>query len=86
MYQELNQAAAFYDYSLIVNLGGEIDCEVFFNIESDGEDEPDWNVTKFELFFLSQNVTNMVCPEQVLELIYEQHREVDDQIRSNMED
>jgi hypothetical protein len=86
MYEELNKAAAFYDYSLIVNLGGETDCEVFFNISSDGEDNPDWIVTEFQLFFLSQNVTKMVTPEQVEELIYEQSREVEDQIRSNMED
>ena len=86
MYSEQNKAADKFDYYLIVNLGGETDCEVFFNIESDGEDCPDWNVTKFELFFLSQNVTKMVCPEQVLELIYEQHKDVEEQIRSNMED
>lgn len=86
MYEELNKAAAFYDYSLIVNLGGETDCEVFFNISSNDEDDPDWIVTEFQIFFLDKNVTKMVCSEQVEELIYEQSREVEDQIRSNMED
>lgn len=86
MYADQNKAADKFDYYLIVNMGGEIDCDCHFNIESDGEDIAGWNVSEFELFFLGENVTKMVCDDQVLELIYEQSREVEDQIRSNMED
>lgn len=86
MYSDQAKAADKFDYYLVINLGGEIDCDVHFNIESDGEDEPDWIVSEFELFFLGENVKKMVCADQVLELIYEQANEVENQIRSNMED
>ena len=86
MYSDQAKAADKFDYYLIVNFGGEIDCDCHFNISSDDEDNPDWIVTEFELFFLGENVTKMVAPEQVEELIYEQSREVENQIRSNMED
>lgn len=86
MYSEQNKAAYKFDYYLIVNLGGEIDCDCHFNISSNGEDDPDWIVTEFALFFLGENVTKMVCSEQVEEKIYEQHKNVNDQIRKNMED
>lgn len=86
MYSEQNKAADKFDYYLIVNLGGEIDCDCHFNISSNDEDDPDWIVTEFELFFLGENVTKMVCSEQVEELIYEQSREVEDQIRSMNEE
>lgn len=85
MYSEQNKAADKYNYYLIVNLGGEIDCDCHFNISSDDEDNPDWIVTEFELFFLGENVTKMVCSEQVEELIYEQSREVEEQIRNKLE-
>lgn len=86
MYAEQNKAADFFDYYLVVNLGGEIDCDCHFNISSNGEDDPDWIVTEFQLFFLGENVTKMVCSEQVEELIYEQSREVENQISSMNEE
>ena len=45
MYSEQNEASKKYDYYLIVNMGGEVDCDVHFNIQSDDEDDPDWVVT-----------------------------------------
>lgn len=86
MYADQNKAADKFDFYLIVNLGGEIDCDCHFNISSNGEDDPDWIVTEFQLFFLGENVTKMVCSEQVEELIYEQSREVENQIRSMNEE
>lgn len=86
MYEDQNKAADKFDFYLIVNLGGEIDCDCHFNISSNGEDDPDWIVTEFQLFFLGENVTKMVCSEQVEELIYEQSREVEKQIRSMNEE
>lgn len=86
MYADQNKAADLFDYYLVVNLGGEIDCDCHFNISSNGEDDPDWIVTEFQLFFLGENVTKMVCSEQVEELIYEQSREVENQIRSMNEE
>lgn len=85
MYAEQNEAAKKYDYYLIINMGGEVDCDVHFNIESDGEDVADWNVSDFQLFFLGNNVTKMVYAEQVEELIYEKHKEVEEAIREQME-
>lgn len=85
MYSEQNEAAKKYDYYLVINMGGEVDCDVHFNIESDLEDDPHWVVAKFELFFLGENVTRMVCPESVEEKIYEKRREVNDMIRGDME-
>lgn len=86
MYSEQNKAADKFDFYLIVNLGGEVDCDCHFNISSSDEDDPDWIVTEFQLFFLGENVTKMVCSEQVEELIYEQSREVEKQIRSMNEE
>jgi hypothetical protein len=86
MYEEQNKAADKYDFYLILNLGGEIACDCHFNVESDGEDDPNWNVSEYELFFLGTNVTKMVAAEQVEELIYEQATDVNDQIREQMED
>jgi hypothetical protein len=85
MYSEQNEASKKYDYYLLVNMGGEVDCDVHFNIESDDEDDPHWVVAKFELFFLGENVTRMVCPVAVEEKIYEQRSEVNDLIRGEME-
>ena len=85
MYSEQNEAAKKFDYYLIVNMGGEVDCDCHFNIESDLEDDPYWMVSGFELFFLGENVTRMVSAEAVEEQIYEQRREVNDMIRGEME-
>ena len=85
MYSEQNEASKKYDYYLIVNMGGEVDCDVHFNIESDDEDSPNWVVAKFELFFLGENVTRMVSAEAVEEKIYEQRLTINDQIRGEME-
>jgi hypothetical protein len=84
MYSDQNEASKKYDYYLIVNMGGEVDCDVHFNIQSDDEDNPDWVVTEFELFFLGENVTRMVSAEAVEEKIYEQRLTINDQIRGEM--
>ena len=84
MYSEQNEASKKYDYYLVINMGGEVDCDVHFNIESDDEDSPTWIVGKYELFFLGENVTRMVSAEAVEEQIYEQRREVNDMIRGEM--
>jgi len=83
MYSEQNKAADKYDFYLLVNMGGEVDCDCHFNIESDGEGS--WNVSEFELFFLGENVTRMVCPEAVEEQIYDQANEVEAAIREQLE-
>ena len=85
MYSEQNEASKKYDYYLIVNMGGEVDCDCHFNIESNGEDDPYWVVAKFELFFLGENVTRMVWAEAVEEKIYEQHKEVEEAIKLKQE-
>lgn len=85
MYSEQNEASKKYDYYLIINMGGEVDCDVHFNIQSDDEDDPHWVVSKFELFFLGENVTRMVSAEDVEEKINEKRSEVNEAIRSNME-
>jgi hypothetical protein len=54
-------------------------------VESDSEDDPNWIVGSYELFFLGTNVTKMVAAEQVEELIYEQATDVNDQIREQLE-
>jgi hypothetical protein len=85
MYSEQYEASKKYDYYLMVNMGGKVDCDVHFNIQSDDEDDPDWVVTEFELFFLGENVTRMVLAEAVEEKIYEQHKEVDEAIKLKQE-
>jgi hypothetical protein len=85
MYSEQNKAADKYDFYLLVNMGGEVDCDCHFNIESDGEDDPHWVVAKFELFFLGENVTRMVSAEDVEDIIYEHRNTVNDQIREQLE-
>jgi hypothetical protein len=85
MYSEQNEASKKYDYYLVINMGGEVDCDVHFNIQSDDEDDPHWVVSKFELFFLGENVTRMVSAENVEEKINEKRSEVNEAIRSNME-
>jgi hypothetical protein len=85
MYSDQNEASKKYDYYLMVNMGGEVDCDVHFNIQSDDEDQPDWVVTEFELFFLGENVTRMVLAEAVEKKIYEQRKEVDEAIKLKQE-
>jgi hypothetical protein len=85
MYSEQNKAADKYDFYLLVNMGGEVDCDCHFNIESDNEDDPHWVVAKFELFFLGENVTRMVSAEDVEEKINEKRSEVNEAIREQLE-
>jgi hypothetical protein len=85
MYSEQNEASKKYDYYLIINMGGEVDCDVHFNIQSDDEDDPHWVVSKFELFFLGENVTRMVSAEDVEEKINEKRSEVNEAIRKQLE-
>jgi len=85
MYSEQYEASKKYDYYLMVNMGGEVDCDVHFNIQSDDEDNPYWTVSGFELFFLGENVTRMVLAEDVEEKIYEQRKEVDEAIKLKQE-
>jgi hypothetical protein len=66
-------------------MGGEVDCDVHFNIQSDDEDDPHWVVSKFELFFLGENVTRMVSAEDVEEKINEKRSEVNEAIRKQLE-
>jgi hypothetical protein len=78
----MNTKTDKYNYYLTLDLGGQVECDVYFNIVSDDEDDPDWIVDDYLLLFLGLDVTNMVSNEAVEEKIYEKRKEVEDLIRN----
>jgi hypothetical protein len=76
-----NLAAQSHRFSLQINWGGLESATVYFDIESDGEDNASWQVSDgLQIFYKDAEITNLFETYDVSELIYAKDKQMETQI------